>query len=171
MDGLIQSAHMAGLQTKMYTEELRKARVAQECEFGPLKHSLKTAGALEPGSKREGRSLQRLRVEESAKFDGHKRQLRQDLEMAARLASDRERTRELAKAMTTLETLREPAAGLSRKQLKVVNGALLAVAKARGLCETFTLKEEKIMMRRVARRHDHGRKACENASEWQPPPF
>ena len=88
-------------------------------------------------------------------------QLRRNLEKAMRLASDRERSRELERATATLEALREPEAGLSRKQLKLVNGALLAVAEARGLSEAFALNEEKVMMRRVARRHDHGRKGCE----------
>ena len=154
MDGLIQSARSASIQTTMHTEELRRARVAQECEFGPLKQSQKAG-------KGGSRSLGRLRADESAKFDGHKRQLRRNLEVAMRRASDRERSRELERATASLEALREPEAGLSRKQLKVVNGALLAVAEARGLCETFALNEEKVMMRRVARRHDHGRKGCE----------
>lgn len=154
IDGLIQSACSASVQTKMCTEELRRARVAQECEFGPPKQSQKAGNGGHD-------SLQQLRAKESAKYDGHKRQLRRNLEKVMRLESDRERSRELERATATLEALREPEAGLSRKQLKLVNGALLAVAEARGLSEAFALNEEKVMMRRVARRHDHGRKGCE----------
>ena len=69
--------------------------------------------------------------------------------------------------MTTLERLREPAAGLSRKQLKVVNGALVAVAEARRGSQVLPLQDEMVMMRRVAQRHAHGVKLCEEAREVQ----
>ena len=50
----------------------------------------------------------------------------------------------MSEARDVLEGLRQPAAGLSRKQLKVVNGALLVVAKARRNSEAVVpLTDEK----------------------------
>jgi hypothetical protein len=122
-------------------------------------------GAQQPPPEVGGRSLEQLRRDEHAAYDGYKLQLRRDLEQCMVLASDRERARELTEIATRLEGLRRPEAGLSRKQLKVVNGALLAVAEALQGSVASPLQEEAVMMRRVARRHNHGLKACEEANE------
>ena len=158
---LVQAGLRAGRQSAEITAKLRQLRVAQECEYGPLKQRLKK-GVWPPP---DGRSLQQLRWDEHDTYDRHKLQLRRDLERCMQLASDRERARELEDIARRLESLRQPEAGLSRKQLKVVNGALLAVAEALHGSVASPLQEEVVMMRRVAKRHNHGLNACEEANE------
>jgi len=173
IDELVQAGLRAGRQSAACAAQLRRTRVAQECEFGPWKHVSKgktlvvPRGEPQPPPDVQRRSLGQLRADERAAYDRHKTQLRRDLKRYMELASDRERARQLADAMTTLERLREPAAGLSRKQLKVVNGALVAVAEARRGSQVLPLQDEMVMMRRVAQRHAHGVKLCEEAREVQ----
>lgn len=160
IDELVQSALRASRRSAELSVQLRQLRVVQECEYGPWKHRVKKG---QPDG--HGRSLEQLRKDEHAAYDGYKLKLRNELERSMELASDRERARELAAIKTRLEGLRQPEAGLSRKQLKVLNGALLAVAEALQGSVVSPLQEETVMMRRVARRHNHGLKACEEANE------
>jgi len=73
-------------------------------------------------------------------------------------AADKDLLRGLRRAEADLRELRQPSAGLSRKQLKVVNGTLEDVCLMRRRAQPATLADERKTMRRVARLHDHGRK-------------
>ena len=157
IDEQVKAGLRGGQRSDEIASELRKLRIEQECKFGPWKHAIKM--------NQSKRSLEQLRNEENAAYGLYKQQLRHDLWRSMQSASNHERARQLSEAMDMLEGLRQPAAGLSRKQLKVVNGALLVVAKARRNSEAVVpLTDEKTMMRRVAYRHDHGMKDCEEAS-------
>jgi hypothetical protein len=189
IDAAVQAGLRAGMQSREAAAALRRLRVAQECKFGPWKQAIKVDRKGDAASKQQkgahvhspysepktfppdpkGRSLDELRRHEHAAFEQHKQQLRRNLERCMELASDGERARELSEAYTMLEGLRRPEVGLSRKQLKVVNGALLAVAEARRGSERVPLRDEATMMRRVARRHKHGLYLCEEAHSDPPP--
>ena len=112
------------------------------------------------GSRKEQltQRLDGLREEESAKFDEYKCGLRQEIELALSAADNQQRRKALRQIAYELHALREPSEGLSRKQLKVVNGALVAVNEVRARTEARPLIVERRMMRRVARMHDHGRR-------------
>lgn len=167
----MQAGLRASRQSAEIAAQLRQLRVAQECEYGPWKQRLKKGklsvhmrpGGRQPPPDVQGRSLEQLRKDEHAAYDPYKLQLRRDLERCMQLASDRELASKLAHIATRLEGLRQHEAGLSRKQLKVVNGALRAVAEALQGSAASPLQEEVVMMRRVAKRHDHGFKACDDA--------
>ena len=107
---------------------------------------------------RDEAALKSLRRQEHAEFDGHKRKLRRELESAMASAADKDLLRGLRRAAADLRELRQPSAGLSRKHLKVVNGTLEALCEMRRRSQPGKLADERKMMRRVARKHDHGRK-------------
>ena len=114
--------------------------------------------AKKEGPVRDEAALTSLRRREYAEFDEHKEKLRRELESAMASAADKDLLRGLSRAEDDLRNLRQPSAGLSRKQLKVVNGTLEAVCEMRRRSQPGKLADEIKMMRRVARLHDHGRK-------------
>jgi hypothetical protein len=74
------------------------------------------------------------------------------------LNQDKRRKKTLEEIEVELRHLRMPEAGLSRKQLKVVNGALEALCEARARIEVRPLGAERRLMRKVADKYDHGRR-------------
>ena len=152
IDQLLIASERATADSVMLIRELVETRLAQERKWGVKKQAEKE------GPVRDEAALRSLRRKEHAEFDGHKRKLRRELESAMASAADKDLLRGLRRAEADLRELRQPSAGLSRKQLKVVNGTFEAVCEMRRRSQPGTLADEKKMMRRVAQKHDHGRK-------------
>ena len=152
IDLLLIASERATADSVKLIRELVETRLAQERKWGVKKQAEKE------GPVRDEAALKSLRRQEHAEFDGHKRKLRRELESAMASAADKDLLRGLRRAEADLRELRQPSAGLSRKQLKVVNGTLEAVCEMRRRSQPGKLADEIKMMRRVARLHDHGRK-------------
>ena len=160
IDTEIESAQRATVTTVELINELKGTRLQQEQQYGPFKHAIKEQLTERHVADKRGLSQQLtdLRHDESEAFDERKDKLRAQIEKAMRVADSPRRSQALGEMTRELRALREPAAGLSRKQLKTVNGALVAVSEARARTVARPLTEERRMMRHVAHVHGHGRK-------------
>merc|ERR1719502_2677516 len=107
----------------------------RERKYGPAKQRAKLAS--------DHASLYQLREEESDEFDTVKAELRRGVMNAMYWGHDRERRSELSRFDGMLRAARGPEAGLSRKQLKIVNGALIETGEALRLSTVKPLAPER----------------------------
>ena len=145
---LLAEAQLASAQTTEAIQKLQAARIKEERKYGPRKQRAKQTS--------DYAVLHQLRDEESDEFDAAKQELRRGVMKALYRGHDHERRIELERFDGLLRAARMPAAGLSRKQLKIVNGALLETGEALRVSEVKPLAPERRMMRRVARLSRHG---------------